>query len=92
MRTFISYYVIIRYRKRDKKSVLMLNKRQYSMLVNRLYRLRLWRNALSLRFYVHEITVSYSFFVEAILPIISRSNYHSESFRTDVSTFDSQFH
>lgn len=92
MRTFISYYVIIRYRKRDKKSVLMLNKRQYSMLVNRLCRLRLWRNALSLRFYVHEITVSYSFFVEAILPTISRSNYHSESFRTDVSTFDSQFH
>lgn len=92
MRTFISYYVIIRYRKRDKKSVLMLNKRQYSMLVNRLYRLRLWRNALSLHFYVHEITVSYSFFVEAILPTISRSNYHSESFRTDVSTFDSQFH
>lgn len=92
MRTFISYYVIIRYRKRNKKSVLMLNKRQYSMLVNRLYRLRLWRNALSLRFYVHEITVSYSFFVEAILPTISRSNYHSESFRTDVSTFDSQFH
>lgn len=92
MRTFISYYVIIRYRKRDKKSALMLNKRQYSMLVNRLYRLRLWRNALSLRFYVHEITVSYSFFAEAILPTISRSNYHSESFRTDVSTFDSQFH
>lgn len=71
----------------------MLNKIQYSILVNRICRLRLWRiYAFSLRFYVHEITVSYSFLAEAILPTIPRSDYHSESFRTDVSTFDSQFH
>lgn len=62
------------------------------MLVNRLCYLRLWRNALSLCFYVHEITISYSFLAEAILPTISRSDYHSESFCTDVSAFDSQFY